>query len=498
MTDKPDHPRREEKPPQIPPALVPPDASEQETSQHSRTRLLLVVGVGLLLLIAAVTVLLLPPSSHDVVIATPPAPTQTTVVPPGVLDQAAIAESSREASRLLTAWLRTQAAAEADNVAGWGGEAYELAVSGALECDRLFGEKQFVAASAACEEAIGRLETLRTEKETLLAEALDAGDRALASGDPEAAVAQFNRALAMAPDNQHALDGQRRAANLPEVLRLLEVGLSLEAANDLPGAQESFSAAASLDPDDLSARENLARVQAVISEQRFRQAMSLALQSLSAGDFSAADQALRQAKALQPDDPSLADLQVQLSRARQARKLENLRQQGGTLEKSESWRQALKVCEQALALDAHAAFAASCKERVSPRIALDDRFKSILSKPERLYADGPLQEAKALLGHAAQVTPRGPVLTTQIDQLASLVQLAETQVEVLIQSDGLTNVVIFHVGRLGMFQEKRLTLRTGNYTATGSRNGFRDVRKTLQVRPGSGTPIFSLRCEEPI
>jgi hypothetical protein len=65
-------------------------------------------------------------------------------------------------------------------------------------------------------------------------------------------------------------------------------------------------------------------------------------------------------------------------------------------------------------------------------------------------------------------------------------------------SDGLTDVVIYHVGRLGLFQEKQLVLRTGNYTATGSRNGFRDVRQTLKVRPGSGKMVFTLRCEEPI
>ncbi|MBW2690472.1 MAG: hypothetical protein JRC99_11140, partial [Deltaproteobacteria bacterium] len=95
-------------------------------------------------------------------------------------------------------------------------------------------------------------------------------------------------------------------------------------------------------------------------------------------------------------------------------------------------------------------------------------------------------------------TPRGPILTSQIGQLDRLITMAEAEIEVVILSDGLTDVVVYHVGRLGLFQEKNLVLRTGNYTATGSRNGFRDVRQTFKVRPGTGKMVFTLRCEEPI
>jgi len=132
------------------------------------------------------------------------------------------------------------------------------------------------------------------------------------------------------------------------------------------------------------------------------------------------------------------------------------------------------------------------------RLNLDSRLKSIFAKPERLFADGPLDEARKVLAQATVVTPGGPVLAAQIDQLDRLITEAEAEVEVMIRSDGLTDVVIYHVGRLGLFLEKRLVLRTGDYTATGSRKGFRDVRQTIKVRPSSGKTLFTLRCEEPI
>jgi hypothetical protein len=226
--------------------------------------------------------------------------------------------------------------------------------------------------------------------------------------------------------------------------------------------------------------------------------MSSALEALSVDKLTAAGAALKKAEVLKPDDPALLDLKDRLFRARVARKMDALRRQGEKLEKGERWQEALKVCEQALALDSRVAFAASCRERVSRRIELDSRLRSILSRPERLFSDGPLQEARVVLASALRVNPRGPLLNSQIDKAGKLIREAETEVEVVIRSDGLTDVVIYHVGRLGRFQEKKLVLRTGNYTATGSRNGFRDVRQTLKVRPGGGTIVVTLRCEEPI
>ena len=132
------------------------------------------------------------------------------------------------------------------------------------------------------------------------------------------------------------------------------------------------------------------------------------------------------------------------------------------------------------------------------RVKLDNQFTTIFAKPERLFTDGPRKEARQTLLYASQFSPRGPILTSQMNRLDSLVTEAEAEIDVVIMSDGLTDVVIYHVGRLGLFQEKQLVLRTGNYTATGSRNGFRDVRQTLKVRPGSGKMVFTLRCEEPI
>ncbi len=517
MTENPGDKESDTKQPEGPPALVPPDATGQEPTRRSRIQLLLVLACGLLLVVGAVAVLFWPPLQETPRVEEPQAPheaspmdqpspvAQQPVAPPGETtpeaaapDEAIPSETAPEANRLLGEWLKKQAVAEAENITAWGGKDYSKAVSLARDCDRLLGEQQFVEAQGACKEAIAGLDRLMAEKRNLLDDALRTGFLTLENGDPEGAAAHFQRALAIEADNQQAQKGLRRAARLPEVLRLVEAGQAQELAGDAQGALKSFSKAASLDPDFRPARKGLSRVRADISEKQFRKAMSRALQALDRGDLAAAGDALARAQAVKGGDPALADLKKRLYGAQLNRNLETLRREEESLEKSERWREALSACEQALTLDPGAAFASSCRERANRRIELDSRLESILARPERLFEDGPLNEARTVLARASELSPRGSRLRSQLDRLTQLIREAAVDVEVQLISDGLTEVVIYHVGRLGRFHEKRVVLRTGDYTATGSRNGFRDVRQTLKVRSGSGKMVFTLRCEEPI
>mgnify|MGYP001821618753 FL=1 len=65
-------------------------------------------------------------------------------------------------------------------------------------------------------------------------------------------------------------------------------------------------------------------------------------------------------------------------------------------------------------------------------------------------------------------------------------------------SDGLTEVVIYRVGRFGTFERRALDLRPGKYTVVGTRKGYRDVRLELAVVAGKVPEPLLVRCEEKI
>ena len=500
--------------PKSPPTLVPPDVTAGEkTAGPSRTTPLLIVGCGLLLIIVALLVLLLPlrQDKPTVVHQTEQQETRQVIAQPSPQGQtpthqqdspqgqaAPGDDSAREVNQLIAVWLQKQAEAEAVNITSWGGDVYAESVLLARECNRLLDEQHYLAAGKSCEEAITNLDDLMASKEIMFEQAITAGLLAIDQDDPETAAGHFQQALAIDADDERAATGARRAEQLPAVLRFLQDGMTMEKAGDPQGALLAFTEAAALDPDFAPAQEALARVRAEIAGKAFQQAMSRALQAVAEGKPSAASAALRKAESIRPGDRAVRDLKQQIARTQLAGRLTALRQQGERLEKEERWPEALKICEEALSLDSHAAFAASCKERTNLRVDLDKRLKAILARPERLFEDGPLEEARQALAYASGVTHRGAILVSQINRLEHLITQAEIEVEVVILSNGLTDITIYHVGRLGTFQEKKLILRTGDYTATGSRNGFRDVRQTLKVRPESGKMVFTLRCEEPI
>jgi len=129
---------------------------------------------------------------------------------------------------------------------------------------------------------------------------------------------------------------------------------------------------------------------------------------------------------------------------------------------------------------------------------LHRQFDHYLAKPGRLYSAKPLANAQKLLSSVPSAPAAEPRLAGKIARLQALVEGAATPVRVVLSSDGETNIVIYHVGRLGKFEMHQLDLRPGDYTVVGSRPGYRDVRRVIRVRPGAPPPPLSVRCEEPI
>ena len=74
---------------------------------------------------------------------------------------------------------------------------------------------------------------------------------------------------------------------------------------------------------------------------------------------------------------------------------------------------------------------------------------------------------------------------------------AKTPVTVSLVSDGVTDVTVLRVQRLGTFTNTSLTLRPGQYTAMGVRTGYRDVRVNFDVVPNTDA-VIEVRCEEAI
>ena len=132
-----------------------------------------------------------------------------------------------------------------------------------------------------------------------------------------------------------------------------------------------------------------------------------------------------------------------------------------------------------------------------PRAELDERLAKIPDERDRLVDARILRMAQDTLAEAEAIANPGPRLQAQLVAAQEALAYASTPVPVTMQSDGLTDITLLRVKRLGVLSSQSLSLRPGRYTAVGMRNGFRDVRVQFEVRPDQANTV-EVRCVETI
>lgn len=457
-----------------------------------------------LVLVLTVAVLVILPS----MVSVPNSDKQATVAEPANTNQPAplaIGVVRHDAEQALQDFLRLRAQPGLSGVELWAAEDWQQAMASAAGGDDYFGHGKFELALSAYQDATKQLQALLDGRAQRLAETLASGWQALENNNVDSAVSAFEQVLAMQPDHEDGRLGLARARARNQVMQLMQQGDQAQAqsaqtktAENLTTAANAYTAALQLDPDYLPAQVALQQVKTELVGLAFQEAMSTALQSLDDGQLGQAEEALNAAAQISPDDPAVQDTRRRLISAQRQSALNGLRRQAVQQVNNENWLAAAESYRKALSIDSQAIFARSGLATAQRRITLHAQLDHYLADTTRLSSDEPLDNARKLLQSNQTLPANEPVLARKIDALQQAVRLAVIPVELLIQSDNMTEVAVYHVGRLGKFQQKQLTLRPGRYTVTGQCPGYRDVRKVITLRPGSGTYSLYIRCEEPI
>ena len=143
-------------------------------------------------------------------------------------------------------------------------------------------------------------------------------------------------------------------------------------------------------------------------------------------------------------------------------------------------------------------FAIRGKTRTEKFVKLHQKIDYYLTNPGRLQSKVPLAHARNVLEVATAIPNAGANLRKSRERLRILIDDYSTPRPVVLRSDEKTNVTVYQVGRFGRFSERRMSLRPGEYTAVGSRAGYRDVRVRFRVLPSGKETTIDIRCEERI
>ena len=470
-----------------------------QSSPPARQRLII---VGLLLLVAVV-VLLLPHWVTEPWIAEsnndrPSTAAITTVSPSTAAEKTQYRQNSQQ---LLAKIIVKRDKLNSQSVQDWGGFEFDRALELIAAGDEQYSYGNYSLSLTSFEQALKQLEQLHKLGQEKYTEALEAGTTAIENATPAdlaTATTAAQLAMAIAPEDSRSLALKQRAEPLPQLIETLENGRQMHAQGQLQSAKRFYQQALKIDNQHNKAAQALDQVNQDITERDFRRAMSQGFSALEDNRFTQATTAFQRASEIYPQNQAVAQALAQLETQQSQLLVSQQMQQAAELEQQEQWQQALAIYQSLLQIDPSLTQAKVKTIPVSVRATLHQQLQDSLADPLKLSNTTSYNQAQRLLADAKGIGNPGPVLTQQIGALDRALRQSTTAVDVVLQSDNLTDVTLFRVAKLGLFNQTTVQLRPGRYIAAGSRMGYRDVRVEFTI---TGEPLAQpilVRCSEQI
>src|SRR6266404_2345527 len=380
----------------------------------------------------------------------------------------------------------------------WGGADFAAAKTRAAESVGAYDAGSLALAQQRLAQASRLLETVERAAPAALTAQLAAGERALSAGQQELAAQAFELAVRIDPRDPRAALGQSRARRLSGVLPLLADAENAQAAREYSRAAQDYTRVLTLDPKNAQARLGLARSSAASSDDSYARAAGEGFAALGAGRLEEARAAFTRARDLRPGGIEALEGLRRVNAVSGERGFAAIRARAADLEAQERWDQALQLYSSALRQDRSLVFAQEGRARVTARMQLEDALQALIDRPDRLASPQVRNEALALLQSAQEQPSPGPDLRAQIARVSALLPEFDQPVPLSLTSDSLTQVAIPSVGAFGSFARRDIELKPGHCTVIGTRDGYRDVRRDITVRPGQQTQTVNVSCSERI
>ncbi len=487
------------------PAPPSPAPAAPPSAVRSRPSAPMWFGLGGLVVVALFVVFVLPPIVEEYELPLPraagPVPPEPAAPAPAAAEVSPFEAAQRGRERAaaqdaLAALLERQAELDAMAVDRWGRRDYEAALAEAEAGDEHYRGGGFALAAEYYARGRDRLAGLLAGAPEAAARLLAEGADALAAGDARTAEDRFSLARTLLPDSEEARAGLARARTFDEVERLLRRAGELAGDGELEAARDLYREAAALDGRNEEAPRRIGELGALIAEREFAGVMSRGYALMEAGEPERAIAAFRQARALgirrAEAEAAIAQVEDQVAGAR----IDAIRAEVAGAEAAERWRAAAAGYDRALAIDPSLVFAVDGRDHAGKRAHLDSLLTDLIGDPERLGENAVFEQAADVYHTGRAIESPGPRLAGQLDRLEGLLEAARIPAAVELRSDGLTEVTVLRVGRIGKFETRSLTLSPGRYVAVGRRIGYRDVRREFAVGFGNEPGAVEVRCTE--
>lgn len=367
------------------------------------------------------------------------------------------------------------------NVSVWGQSKYNSVLEEANQADQRFLEESYDQALTSYGSATVNLQQLIQEGENLYALSISEGLAALAIRDEINATGSFNQALAIIPGDPAATKGLSRAKLIPEILNLILQSERAELQGDVESAHAQLESILDMDPLATDIVERAKLLENELSIKKLKDRLSSAFSALEDKNYIQAEKLFQDILMENPENlEALAGIQ-QTVQNKTLTRIQTLKISALEKENIGDWGDALLDYEAALEIDASLTFAREGKFKLQTFINTTDQIESFIADPDELSNDDAFSRAKNLITNASGLTGQSKYFDERFLKFEKILAEASTPISLILLSDNVTDVRINKIGLLGSFTRSVISLRPGRYTVVGSRDGCRDVRKTIVV-----------------
>ncbi|MFL2840789.1 MAG: hypothetical protein ACJ0BT_03015 [Pseudohongiellaceae bacterium] len=478
------------------------DVQAHKVKQQQQTKILWGIFSLLLLLVIGV-IFLLPryistptPSTIEPIII--PVERTTSQEASSPFEEAQLFREREQAQEILAKILELQEQLEEISVETWAPEAYIESLAIAAEGDLAYREQDFLGSQEIYQRSLLSLQALQATSFEIVDSSIEKGYAAIESGLPVNAEEAFSIALLIEPESERSIIGLERARLLPKVLALLEQGDARLVDNELESALGFYTQAAMVDPAHIGATTSIIQTNMAILDRDFLHFMSNGFTSIQNNNPEAALESFNQALSLQPESSEAFSAITQAENMITSRDLNFQLSAAQAHEAAERWHEALQAYSNALAIDANVITVIDGRARAQTRSNLDVFLNNIINTPLRLADEEVYQQSITVYNEALSLAQQNTRLYGQLIALRDYLDKARVPIPVTLSSDGFTNVTIYRVSELGMFDSQTINLNPGTYTAVGVRSGYRDVRAEFTVSFTGEEPFVTIICNEPV
>ncbi|GEM_PF-3009663 len=359
-----------------------------------------------------------------------------------------------------------------------------------------FARSSFQTAANTLSSLVPEVEQLEQDWKTAYLSKLEESAAFLADEKINQARFAFSQAIEIMPANPQGrelkikLDGYEEIINVRRALRVAQVE------NNVAKQIELLDTLVNLDPTLTDERNRLNELKRERTSSSHANIILQANKALDNGNTANARELLAQAKTLKPNDAATKSLSQRINNQSQQSVLQRRLIEVEGLARQQRWQQVLQKSTSYSAMHPGQERFVTLQTQADGIVKAQRRVLQFLARPERVSDQGIRDAAVDTLQQALPLAADSNELSSQLRQLAAIIDEYSTALTVTINSDEKSYILVLGVGHVGEIKQKQIELKPGQYTLEARRDGYKTTRLQINVSATSENTFYLANNEK--